>query len=365
MDMAVIGMEQIGMSQAPPSCPNGFLYQIRSGDTLFAIAQRFGTTIGAIQAANPGLDPNSLRVAQLICIPRAAAPGRCPAGSSPYVIRSGDTFYAIAQRSGITVGQLEAANPGINPNALRVGQAICVPGRAPGVPRGSCPAGSTPYVIRSGDTLHAIAQRAGVTVNQIVAVNPGINPNALRIGQTICVPGRAPSGGGFPACPAGSAPYVIRSGDTFYGVAQRFGLTVAALTAANPGVRPNALQIGQLICIPGRAATARALACSTNLNATSSAPDASGRIWLDTNAAGNLEITVSGVGLPPPSTLGGTAYGANVVVDGTQVWVPMVQTVEGRWTGTVVRAPIPNIVARGRVGVYPGPVLTGALTDCR
>lgn len=302
--MAVIGMEQVGMRQAPPPCPNGFLYQIRPGDTLWAIAQRYGTTVSAIQAANPGLDPSSLRVAQLICIPRAAGPGGgCPAGTSPYVIRSGDTFYAIAQRNGITVAQLTAANP-------------------------------------------------------------GVNPNALRIGQTICVPGRGTPGGG--ACPAGSAPYVIRSGDTFYAIAQRFGLTVAALQAANPGVNPNALQIGQLICIPGRTRPAAVtVRCSADLNATVSAPGASGRVWLDTNSSGNLEITVSGLGLPAPSTLGGTAYGANIVVDGTQVWVPMVQTVEGRWTGTIVRPPIPNIVARGRVGVYPGPVLTGPLADCR
>ena len=251
--MAEIEAGQVGMRQGPPPCPNGFLYQIRAGDTLFAIAQRFGTTVTQILAANPGLDPNSLQVARLICIPRAGAPGGCPAGTSPYTIRSGDTFYSIAQRAGTTVEAIQRANPGVNPNALRVGQVICVPGRAPDGAPGACPAGTRPYVIRSGDTFFALAQRFGTTVAELQRVNPGVNPNALRIGQTICVPAAAPPGG--PACPRGSAPYVIRSGDTFFALAQRFGVSVADLQAANPGVNPNALQIGQLVCIPTRVQT--------------------------------------------------------------------------------------------------------------
>ncbi|MDQ7789959.1 MAG: LysM domain-containing protein, partial [Clostridia bacterium] len=45
--------------------------------------------------------------------------------------------------------------------------------------------------------------------------------------------------------------YTIQAGDTFFRLAQRFGTTVAALQAANPGVDPNRLQIGQVINIPG------------------------------------------------------------------------------------------------------------------
>ncbi|MFO7296212.1 MAG: LysM domain-containing protein, partial [Clostridia bacterium] len=66
------------------------------------------------------------------------------------------------------------------------------------------------------------------------------------IGQTICIPGTAPPSG----CPAGTMPYIIRAGDTFFSLARRFGTTVDAIMAANPGVDPNRLQIGQRICIP-------------------------------------------------------------------------------------------------------------------
>jgi LysM repeat protein len=51
-------------------CPGGTLYTIRPGDTIFALAQRFGTTVQAIIAANPGIDPLNLQIGQVICIPR-------------------------------------------------------------------------------------------------------------------------------------------------------------------------------------------------------------------------------------------------------------------------------------------------------
>ena len=75
--MAGDNKEEIGARQAP-SCPGGFLHQIRSGDTLYALASRFGTTVDAILRANPGTDPASLRVGQLLCIPTAAVPGHPP-----------------------------------------------------------------------------------------------------------------------------------------------------------------------------------------------------------------------------------------------------------------------------------------------
>ena len=224
-------------------CPGGTLYTIRAGDTLFALAQRFGTTAGAIIAANPGIDPNFLQIGQVICIPGAITPPvPCPGGTL-YTIRAGDTLFALAQRFGTTVNAIIAANPGIDPNFLQIGQVICIPGAiTPPVP---CP-GGTLYTIRAGDTLFALAQRFGTTVQAIIAANPGIDPLRLQIGQVICIPRVAPP----PVpCPGGTL-YTIRAGDTIFALAQRFGTTVQAIIAANPGIDPLRLQIGQVICIP-------------------------------------------------------------------------------------------------------------------
>ena len=173
------------VSPPVPSCPGGFYYTIRAGDTFFRIAQQYNITVDALMRANPGVDPNRLQIGQVICIPTAAPPTPSCPGGFLYTIRAGDTLYLIAQRYNVTVQELIAANPGIDPNRLQIGQQICIP-RAQ-VP--ACPGGFY-YTIRSGDTLYLIAQRYNVTVQDLIRANPGIDPNRLQIGQQICIPRR-------------------------------------------------------------------------------------------------------------------------------------------------------------------------------
>lgn len=231
------------MPNGLPPCPGGNFYTIRAGDTLFSIARRFGISVDDLREANPGIDPNNLQIGQVICIPLAVPPVVCPPGSTIYTIRSGDTFFTIARRFNISLDALIAANPGVNPEALLIGQQICVPG-APGP--GVCPPGTIPYTIRAGDTFFTLARTFNTTVNAIIRANPNVDPNSLRIGQLICIPSAAP-----PAeCPPGARPYRIQAGDTFFNLAQRFGTTVEDIQRLNPRVNPQNLQIGQVICIP-------------------------------------------------------------------------------------------------------------------
>jgi len=225
------------------TCPPGTQpYIIRAGDTFYSLAQRFNTTVMAIMRANPGVDPNRLMIGQQICIPGAPTPGQCPSGTTPYIIRAGDTYYSLAQRFNTTVAAIIAANPGVDPNRLMIGQQICIPG-APSP--GQCPEGTVPYVVRAGDTYYNLAQRFNTTVDAIRAANPGVDPNRLMIGQTLCIPHT-----GLPPCPGGTY-YTIRSGDTLFSIARRYNVTVDAILAANPGLDPQSLQIGRTICIPG------------------------------------------------------------------------------------------------------------------
>lgn len=122
-----------------------------------------------------------------------------------YTVRPGDSLYAIALSQGTTVAQMRAANPNLvgDPPILQIGQVLllpaCIPGLnvtpspgAPGVtPTGEAvPDGATVYIVRSGDTLVAIAQRNGVTVRAIMAANNLTNPDVLSVGQRLVIPPR-------------------------------------------------------------------------------------------------------------------------------------------------------------------------------
>src|SRR4029453_14000178 len=96
-------------------------YIVRSGDTFSAIASRFGMTLAALEAANPQIaDPNRIFPGQVITIP-----ARSPAPGPPYVGQPGEPLPAIPSRFGMTLAALEAANPQIaDPNRIFPGQVI-------------------------------------------------------------------------------------------------------------------------------------------------------------------------------------------------------------------------------------------------
>ncbi|TDA70531.1 MAG: LysM peptidoglycan-binding domain-containing protein [Clostridia bacterium] len=224
-----------------PACPGGTLYTIRPGDSYFSLARRFSTTVEALEAANPGVDPTNLRIGMIICIPVPPVPGPCPGGFL-YTVEAGDTFFSLARRFGIAVEALIAANPGVDPDKLFVGQQVCIPAPSPSPP---CP-GDT-YTIQAGDTFSSLARRFGTTIEALRAANPGVDPDRLQVGQVICLPPGIP--GPIP-CPGGTI-YLVRPGDTLASLGRRFGVPLPRLIEANPHlVNPNQLQVGEPICIP-------------------------------------------------------------------------------------------------------------------
>lgn len=228
-------------------CPSGTRpYTITAGDNLFLIAQRFNTTVQSILAANPGIAPERLYIGQVICVPQAQP--TCPPGSTTYVIRSGDTLTNIARRFNTTVQAILTANPGIIPENLYIGQEICVP-----QPVSTCPIGTSPYEIKGGDTIANIAVRFNTTVQAILNANPRVIPERLYIGQVICIPQPNPV---EPLCPTLNF-YVIRRGDTLTTIAGIFNVTVQQIINQNPGINPYALNVGQVICIPVSPSSAR------------------------------------------------------------------------------------------------------------
>ncbi|EFJ41577.1 hypothetical protein VOLCADRAFT_107633 [Volvox carteri f. nagariensis] len=174
---------------------SGCKYTIQAGDTYWILAQRRGTTVGAIQSLNPGVDPNRLQIGQVINVPCSGG-GSTPTSTTPaargckYTIQAGDTYWILAQRRGTTVGAIQSLNPGVDPNRLQIGQVINVPCSG----GGSTPTSTTPaargckYTIQAGDTYWILAQRRRTTVGAIQSLNPGVDPNSLQIGQVINVP---------------------------------------------------------------------------------------------------------------------------------------------------------------------------------
>ncbi len=153
---------------------------VQWGDTLGGIATLCGTTIAAIQSANPGLG-SWVYAGQVLYIPSGSTSVYYPpapvASSGTYIVQWGDTLAKIAAWHGVTVNDLLAANPTIyNASTIYAGQYI------------SIPAAPVYYTVQSGQTLANIAALYGTTVYCLQLLNPQIyNVNWIYAGQVIRV----------------------------------------------------------------------------------------------------------------------------------------------------------------------------------
>ena len=136
-------------------------YSVRKKDTLAAVADRFGLSLAHLRALNPKLDPLALRPGAKIRL-RASAPP---------VARRLDPGRKTAGRVAKDRGA-SAASEGLRP-----------PGADAGPERAARE--SETYRVQPGDTLYAIAARFGTTVDELVALNPGIDASVLLSGQEV------------------------------------------------------------------------------------------------------------------------------------------------------------------------------------
>ncbi|HEY8171843.1 MAG TPA: LysM domain-containing protein [Dehalococcoidia bacterium] len=153
-----------------------------------------------------------------------------PGGGSTYSVKSGDTLAGIAERFGVSLEDLRAANPNLDPSRLSVGDAVRLPALNGDQPLPTQPAAATSTTEAAPPTAEATATTAAPPPTE----PPAATATASSLGQT----------------------YTVQSGDIPVTIAEKFGITVEALIAANPGINPTNLQIGQVLVIPPAAPTA-------------------------------------------------------------------------------------------------------------
>jgi LysM repeat protein len=115
------------------------------------------------------------------------------------------------------------------------------------------------YTVRRGDSLWSISRQFGVTIQNIVDANPGIDPDSIQYGQKVMVPdhfsngtsGRSGTGAPpKPELPPGASTYTVKAGDFLARIANQHGTTVGAIRKANR-LTSDLIQVGQVLVIPG------------------------------------------------------------------------------------------------------------------
>lgn len=213
---------------------SGENYTVKSGDSLWSIAKKFGVSVEELKSAN-NLSSSLLRVGQILKIPKEEIEVEPSEEYIIYTVKSGDNLYSIARQYNISVDKLINYN-NLSSTNLSIGQQLLIP-VAEEIPVANV------YTVKSGDTLYKIAERYNTTVADLMSLN-NLKTSILSIGQVLKIPTEETT-----KPTENYIEYVVKSGDNLYAIANKYGTTVDQIKSLN-NLTSNNLSIGQVLKIP-------------------------------------------------------------------------------------------------------------------
>lgn len=241
-------------------------HKIRRGETVSTIAARYGVSQYAILDANNLSRRSTIYAGKEIIVPvpldseyRGSSKRRDKSDyrskNSIYAVRSGDTMWDIARAFGTTVDALRRANYIERGSRIYVGQKLKIPVSAKNLKDKNETGTRSPetyastagtegklseHKVRSGDTIWDIARKYGTTTARIRSLNGLGRSSRIYPGQVLVV------------SDAGSGGYVVhkvKRGETLSRIARRYRTSIARIIAANDIADPDELKVGTVLKI--------------------------------------------------------------------------------------------------------------------
>ncbi|AWG20033.1 hypothetical protein FFWV33_00095 [Flavobacterium faecale] len=280
----------------------GIDYEVLPKQTKYSIAKDYGITVAYLEKANPILQTEELKVGQKLLIPvkkyvpttavdkkevssikeeitpikktepKLADKGQDIQKGQEYEVAAKQTKYSIAKEHGVTVALLEAVNPILQTEELKIGQKIFLPTNA-------LPVAVTQKTAEIVETKQVVPELQNVKTVTDKVVTPAVNEDK-------------------------SVEHEVLAKQTKYGIAREYGITVAELDKANSFFDEQGLRIGQKIIIPAKNGTTNAV-----VTQTSTTPEK----MVETPVAAKSEAVITHVVLPKETKYGiASDYGITV-----------------------------------------------------
>ena len=226
-------------------------YVVKAGDTLYGISNQFGVNVNELAELN-NIRGSNLKIGQVLKIP--SKEGTNPSGMFMYTVKKGDTLYSIAQRYKTTVKAIQELNY-LKTINLEVGQVLRIPENYSNT-ENSLP-NYINYTVKKGDSLYSIARANNLKVDEIMRDN-NLNNTSLSIGDILKL--RVPLEENIvveecygvdyvPKESENTISYVVKKGDTLYSIAKSFNTSETVIKNLNNLTSSN-LSIGDALKIP-------------------------------------------------------------------------------------------------------------------
>jgi Membrane proteins related to metalloendopeptidases len=219
-------------------------HKVKSGESLEKIAKNYGVSVQELIKANKNINPNKLKVGENLCIPQKTSAKT--QDYAIYKVKRGDTLQSIAEKFGVDVQELKSFN-NLKSEKIIEGQELKIPAKGTAKKQKKETQEYGTYVVQKGAKLEHIAKKLGVSQRELEELNPELKGKWLTKGTVVKVPKQ---GQKKEKREESYTVYKIKKGGRLEHVAERLGVSKEELERLNPGLKGKWLSAGTEVKVP-------------------------------------------------------------------------------------------------------------------